>query len=61
MSDSDKTRAKTEQATGKIKEAVGRVSGDRDLEAEGRGDQAKGDVRQAGEKIKDAVKHVRED
>lgn len=61
MSDSDKTRAKTEQATGKIKEAVGHVSGDEDLEAEGRGDQAKGDVRQAGEKIKDAVKHVRKD
>lgn len=61
MGDNDTTRARTEQATGKIKEAVGRAAGDEDLEAEGRGDQAKGDVRQAGKKIKDAVKHVRED
>ncbi|WP_327287225.1 CsbD family protein [Streptomyces sp. NBC_01198] len=61
MSDSDKTRAKTEQATGKIKETVGRAAGDEDLEAEGRGDQAKGDLRQAGEKVKDAVKRIHKD
>jgi len=61
MSDSDKTQARTEQVTGKIKESVGRAAGDKDLEAEGRGEQAKADVRQAGEKIKDAVKHVRKD
>jgi uncharacterized protein YjbJ (UPF0337 family) len=59
MSDSDKTQAKADQAKGKIKETVGHTVGNEELEAEGRGDQAKGDVRQAGEKVKDAVKHIR--
>lgn len=60
MSDEDTTRARTEQATGKAKEAVGRLTHDEELEAEGRGDQAKGDMRQAGKKVKDAVKHFRD-
>lgn len=58
MSDSDKTQAKVEQGKGKVKEAVGNAVGNERLEAEGRGDQAKGDAREAGEKAKDAVKDV---
>jgi uncharacterized protein YjbJ (UPF0337 family) len=60
MSDDDTTRARTDQATGKAKEVVGRLTDDEELEAEGRGDRAKGDLRQAGKKAKDAVKHLRE-
>jgi uncharacterized protein YjbJ (UPF0337 family) len=58
MSGSDKVEAKTEQAKGKVKETAGSAVGNESLEAEGRGDQAKGDVREAGEKAKDAVKSV---
>lgn len=61
MSDSDKVEAKTDQAKGKVKETVGHAVGNESLEAEGRGDQAKGDAREAGEKAKDAVKDVLKD
>ncbi|HET9257179.1 MAG TPA: CsbD family protein, partial [Pseudonocardiaceae bacterium] len=40
---------------GKLKETAGRAVDDPALEAEGRGDQATGHVKQAGEKVKDAI------
>jgi len=42
---------------GKAKEAVGKVTDDEKLEAEGKGDQVRADIKQAGEKVKDAFKH----
>ncbi|MGW0469166.1 CsbD family protein [Streptomyces sp. NPDC003027] len=57
MSGEEKSKAKTEQAKGKIKEAAGRLTGDERLEAEGRGEQVKGDARDAKEKAKDVFKH----
>ncbi|GAA3387372.1 MULTISPECIES: CsbD family protein [Streptomyces] len=57
MSGEQKSKAKTEQAKGKIKEAAGRLTGDERLEAEGRGEQVKGDARDAKEKAKDVFKH----
>jgi uncharacterized protein YjbJ (UPF0337 family) len=57
MSAEDKIKNATESATGKIKEAVGKGSDDERLEAEGKGDKASADVKQAGEKVKDAFKH----
>ncbi len=56
MSGIDKMKNKAEELSGKGKEAVGDATGDRDLQAEGRKDQASGNVKQAGEKIKDAFK-----
>ncbi|MFF1834613.1 CsbD family protein [Streptomyces sp. NPDC058231] len=56
MAADEKTQAKTEQAKGKIKEAAGRAVGNERLTAEGRGDQVKGDAREAKEKAKDAFK-----
>ena len=56
MSAEDKAKNAAQQTTGKIKEGAGKMTGDQSLEAEGRGDQAKGDLKQAGEKIKDAFK-----
>jgi uncharacterized protein YjbJ (UPF0337 family) len=53
----DKIKNATQDATGKVKEAVGRVTDDEDLRAEGKGDQAAADVKNAGEKVKDAFKH----
>ncbi|MEU1074698.1 MULTISPECIES: CsbD family protein [unclassified Streptomyces] len=42
---------------GKVKETTGRAVGNESLEAKGRGEQALGDVKQAGQKAKDALKH----
>ncbi|MGW0363031.1 CsbD family protein [Streptomyces sp. NPDC002990] len=56
MSGEQKSQAKTEQAKGKLKEAAGRAVGNERLTAEGRGEQAKGDARQAKEKVKDVFK-----
>ena len=54
----DKIDNKMEDLGGKAKEGVGRATGDEELEAQGQGDQSKSDLKQAGEKIKDAVKGV---
>jgi uncharacterized protein YjbJ (UPF0337 family) len=53
----DKIDNKTEDVAGKVKEQVGKATDDKRLENEGKGDQVKSDVKQAGEKIKDAFKH----
>jgi uncharacterized protein YjbJ (UPF0337 family) len=52
----DKASNKIEELSGKTKEKTGQVTGDHDLEAEGKGDQAKGNLKQAGEKVKDVFK-----
>jgi uncharacterized protein YjbJ (UPF0337 family) len=57
MSATDKVKNAAEDLSGKAKEAVGRASGDRDTEAEGKTDQAKSDLKDAGEKVKDTFKH----
>ncbi|WP_328686199.1 CsbD family protein [Streptomyces sp. NBC_01261] len=56
MSGEQKAEAKTEQAKGKLKETAGRVTGNEDLTAEGRAEQATGDAREAKEKVKDVFK-----
>ena len=56
MATSDKARNTAQQAKGKLKETVGKVSGNDKLRAEGKADQVKGNLKQAGEKLKDAVK-----
>ncbi|MBP2367886.1 CsbD family protein [Pseudonocardia parietis] len=56
MTNEKKPDGKTDEVKGKVKETVGEVTGDEELEAQGKGDQTKGDVKQAGEKLKDAVK-----
>jgi uncharacterized protein YjbJ (UPF0337 family) len=52
----DKIENAAEKAGGKGKEAAGAASGDESLRTEGQSDQAKGDLKQAGEKVKDAFK-----
>ena len=56
MSGIDKAKNKAEELSGQGKEALGNATDDRDLQAEGQKDQAKGNVKQAGEKLKDAFK-----
>jgi uncharacterized protein YjbJ (UPF0337 family) len=57
MSALDKAKNAVEDAEGKAKEALGKVSGDRSTEAEGKTDQSKADLKNAGEKVKDAFKN----
>ena len=57
MGDSDKLQNKVEDVTGKVKEGVGRATDDRSLENEGKADQVKADLKDAGEKVKDAFRH----
>jgi uncharacterized protein YjbJ (UPF0337 family) len=52
----NKTRNAAQKTTGQVKEAAGRVTGDRRLEAEGRTDKTRANLKQAGEKLKDAFR-----
>lgn len=56
MGIADKAKNKAEELAGKAKEATGRATDDRDLENEGRGDQVKSNLKDAGEKVKDAFR-----
>ncbi len=50
----DKIQHKAEELAGEVKEKLGAVTDDRDLEAEGKGESAKANLKQAGDKVKDA-------
>ena len=52
----NKTRNTAQKLKGQVKEAAGRVTGDRRLEAEGRADKTRANLKQAGEKVKDAFR-----
>ena len=56
MSKENKIDSKADQVKGKVKEGVGDAKDDDSLRAEGKKDQSKGDLKQAGEKVKDAFK-----
>ena len=56
MSIFSKFAHKAEAVKGGAKKRAGRATGSPRLRAEGHGDQAKGNLKQAAEKIKDAVK-----
>lgn len=49
-----------DKAKGAVKEAAGKVTGDRRLESEGKTDQVKGDVKNAARNVGDAAKGVRD-
>jgi uncharacterized protein YjbJ (UPF0337 family) len=54
---SDKVSNKIDDLGGKAKEGLGKAAGDKSTENEGRVDQAKSSLKDAGEKIKDAFKN----
>jgi uncharacterized protein YjbJ (UPF0337 family) len=56
MSGTDKFKNATESNVGSAKEKVGDATGNEDLQAEGAADKSKADLKQAGEKVKDAFK-----
>lgn len=56
MGNEDKLANKGEGTLGKAKEKLGDATDNQDLQAEGKKDQSKADLKQAGEKVKDAFK-----
>ncbi|HEX5906620.1 MAG TPA: CsbD family protein, partial [Propionibacteriaceae bacterium] len=54
MGFADKAKDKAEELAGKAKATVGDKTDNPDLEAEGRMQEAKADVKQAGENVKDS-------
>ena len=54
--DKDRIAGSAKQAKGTVKEAVGKVTGDAKLEAEGKADKAEGKVQNAIGGMKDAVR-----
>jgi uncharacterized protein YjbJ (UPF0337 family) len=56
MSAEHKAANKAREVKGKAKKGAGKAVGNRRMEAEGRADQTAANLRQAGEKVKDAVR-----
>jgi uncharacterized protein YjbJ (UPF0337 family) len=56
MTTKDKAKNTAQVTKGKVKEATGVMTGSAKLKRDGRVDQAKGNVKQAGEKVKDAFR-----
>ncbi len=56
MGNEDKMKNSAEGALGKAKEALGKSTDDESMEREGKTEQSKADLKQAGEKAKDAFK-----
>ncbi|TQL02416.1 CsbD family protein [Cellulomonas sp. SLBN-39] len=52
----DKAKHAAEETAGKAKEAWGKLTDDERLEAEGKADQSKANLKQAGDDVKDAVR-----
>ena len=56
MVDKDRIKGSAQQAKGKVKEVAGKATGDAKLESEGKGDKAKGKIRNAIGGIKDTLR-----
>ena len=57
MTKHDKAKNITQVAKGKVEEKTGQRLGNEEMERKGKLDQVKGNLKQAGEKVKDAFKH----
>jgi len=56
MPTSNKAKNRAQLTKGKVKEAAGKLTGNDDLQAKGKADRMKGNLKQAGDKVKDAFK-----
>jgi uncharacterized protein YjbJ (UPF0337 family) len=56
MGTDDKMKNTGQKITGQAKEAAGKITDNERLEAEGRSDASKADMKSAGEKVKDAFR-----
>jgi uncharacterized protein YjbJ (UPF0337 family) len=57
MGNDDKVDNKIDELKGKAKELEGKATGDETREAQGKGEQSVSNLKQAGEKVKDAFKN----
>jgi len=60
MGAQDKASNKAQDIKGKVKETVGKTTGDEELERKGKTDQAKAAVKDVGEKGKDAASKLKD-
>ena len=56
MTAKNKAKNTVQHAKGKVEEAAGKVTGDNKLRVKGQAHQVTADLKQAGEKVKDALK-----
>jgi uncharacterized protein YjbJ (UPF0337 family) len=56
MSGLDKAKNKVDDLGGQAKEGIGNATGDESTKNEGKADQVKANLKDAGEKVKDAFK-----
>ena len=56
--DREHVKGFAEKAKGAIKQGAGKVSGDKELESEGKADKAKGDMHRAAGSVKDAARNA---
>jgi uncharacterized protein YjbJ (UPF0337 family) len=56
--DREHVKGAADKAKGAIKDAAGKLSGDKELQSEGKFDKAKGDVHNAAGNVKDAVRNL---
>lgn len=61
MSVFDKAKDKLEKTVGRAKEQTGKATDNRSLEAEGKGDQASGSIKEAGHDLQNKAKEAVED
>ncbi|MER6348719.1 CsbD family protein [Streptomyces sp. NPDC001595] len=57
MAGGKKAKNTGQTVKGKVKETMGRATGNESLEMKGRAEQVKGDAKQTGRKAKDTLKH----
>ena len=58
--DREHVKGAADMVKGAIKEGAGKLTGDRDLEAEGKWDKAKGDAHRVAGDVKDAARDARD-
>lgn len=54
--DKEHIKGTADKAKGAVKDTAGKITGDKEMQAEGKMDKAKGDARKAAGDVKDAVK-----
>jgi uncharacterized protein YjbJ (UPF0337 family) len=60
MGTQDKASNKVQDVKGKVKETVGKATGNEDLKNEGKADHVEASVKDVGEKVKDAASEIKD-
>ncbi len=60
MGTKDRASNRTQDAKGRVKEAIGSITGNRDLKNKGKTDQAEAGMKNTGEDLKDAAHRAKD-